>query len=193
MQNSEFGCRAAHANLLNREQNDTAFAECDPITAVGPTDRSLEADGDMRNSAKEGFREIQLIYEFCQDQGIPCELERLYDGYKITFILSGYDIVQHSMSYGGKCGYVEPAIGSFSDYTAVKPDKAIRLIMEHRKELCKNNIGGNMYYKTKEQCRKVIETMCERRIISPDSRDVHPEYDDRRGEWYISVVAEKKH
>lgn len=45
-----------------------------------------------------------------------------------------------------------------------------------------------MYYKTEEQCRKAIEALRERGIISPGNGSVHAEFDNYRGKWYISVV-----
>lgn len=49
-----------------------------------------------------------------------------------------------------------------------------------------------MYYKTEKQCRDVIEALRERGIISPDNGDVHPEFDNNRGKWYISVVPKRE-
>ena len=54
------------------------------------------------------YQEIVSLYKWCQKQGIPCDIEQLFDGYKILFA-DGADVVQHSYSYRAREGYVEPA------------------------------------------------------------------------------------
>ena len=86
---------------------------------------------------KEGgceYKEIQELYAFCREIGIDAELEHLFDGFKLCFP-NGGDFVQHYASYGGKYGYVEPAIGCNRDYTAVEVSKAKLLVRKNKDRL----------------------------------------------------------
>jgi hypothetical protein len=80
------------------------------------------------------YIEIIKLFTYCSDIGIRCTLLPLYDGYKILF-RNGGDVVQHSGSYGGTCGCVEPNIGSRLDYTAVSLKNAKLLVRRHKEKL----------------------------------------------------------
>ena len=97
-----------------------------------------EADKDGRvlildSPAK--YAEIWALYRFCVDCLIECTIEGLYDGYAIRFP-DGSDFVQHSASYGGEEGCVEPAIGDDEfDYSAVGLSLAKELVQKYRGKL----------------------------------------------------------
>lgn len=83
---------------------------------------------------KEGgckYKEILELYAFCREIGIDAKLEQLFDGFKLSFP-NGGDFVQHYASYGGKYGYVEPAIGCNRDYTAVEVSMAKLLVRRNK-------------------------------------------------------------
>lgn len=88
------------------------------------------------------YKEIIKLYEYCQKIGVNATLEDMYDGYAIRFP-SGYDFIQHSHSYGSRCGCVEPAIGSRSDYTAVSLKNAKALVKYHKEKLNRGAEDGN--------------------------------------------------
>lgn len=87
------------------------------------------------------YREILALYEYCQKIGVYAEISPLYGGYIIRF-KNGGDVVQHPYSYGGNCGYVEPAIGSRLDYKAVPLRNAKMLIRRHKAKLNGERKGG---------------------------------------------------
>ena len=82
------------------------------------------------------YREIQRLYFYCLKIGLPAEISNLFDGYKLSFP-NGSDFVQHFGSYGSEVGYVEPAIGSRLDYTAVSLASAKALVKRHKDRLAK--------------------------------------------------------
>lgn len=82
------------------------------------------------------YNEILELYEFCKEQGIPCRLSSLFDGYKL-WLFAGRDIVQHFGSYGSREGCVEPAIGCDADFTAVSLDRAKALLLQLKDILTK--------------------------------------------------------
>lgn len=87
---------------------------------------------------EQKYKEILLLYDYCKKIGVEAELSEFYDGYVIRFKTGG-DFVQHAYSYGGSYGYVEPAICSKADYTAVSLANAKRLVKRHKNFL---NAGG---------------------------------------------------
>ena len=80
------------------------------------------------------YNEILKLFDYCQKIGITATIEPYFDGYAIRFV-DGGDVVQHSYSYGSEHGYVEPAIGSELDYTAVSLKNAKVLIRKYKKQL----------------------------------------------------------
>lgn len=82
------------------------------------------------------YKEICELFDYCKKIGVEAELMCFCDGYAIRFP-SGGDFVQHSFSYGSHAGYVEPAIGSKLDYSAVTLDQAKRLVKRHCEKLNK--------------------------------------------------------
>lgn len=80
------------------------------------------------------YNEIKELYKYCVKIGINAVLETLYDGHAIRFP-NGGDFVQHQYSYGSDLGYVEPAIGSRADYTAVSLKNAKALVKRHKDKL----------------------------------------------------------
>ena len=89
------------------------------------------------------YKEILELHRYCQKTGVQAVLEHFIDGYAIRF-LSGGDFVQHQYSYGSKYGYVEPAIGCRSDYSAVSLKDAKRLVYRHKKKLnCERKDGAD--------------------------------------------------
>ena len=80
------------------------------------------------------YIEIVKLHEYCKSIGVHAEIEPFLDGFCIRFN-NGGDVVQHMGSYGSKCGCVEPAIGSSSDYTAVTLKNAKSLIRRHKADL----------------------------------------------------------
>lgn len=80
------------------------------------------------------YKEIIVLYEYCNKIGVNAVLEDMFDGYAIRFS-NGGDFVQHCCSYGAQCGCVEPAINSRKDYTAVSLDVAKRLVRLHKDRL----------------------------------------------------------
>ena len=77
------------------------------------------------------YKEILELYDFCLKMEIDAKLEQLFDGFKLSFP-NGGDFVQHYASYGGKYGYVEPAIGCNRDYTAVEVSMAKLLVRRNK-------------------------------------------------------------
>lgn len=84
------------------------------------------------------YKEIHRLYFYCLKIGLRAEISELYDGYKLTFP-NGGDFVQHSGSYGSANGYVEPAIGSRLDFTAVTLKNAKALVKRHKERIGKEN------------------------------------------------------
>ncbi len=86
-------------------------------------------------NAEKSYDAILALFDFCKENGIKCELEPLYDGYKILFP-DGNDFIQHSYSYGSDEGFVEPAIGDEDyDFTAVGLNLAKDLVLKYRDRL----------------------------------------------------------
>ena len=81
---------------------------------VKPT---TEKENTRERTMTKMYQEIVKLYQWCKEQGIPCTLTSLWDGYQIRF-LDGADVVQHSGSYGSANGCVEPC-GMPKAYTAV--------------------------------------------------------------------------
>ena len=80
------------------------------------------------------YQEILKLFAYCHRIGICAEIKPFVDGYKINFP-NGSDFVQHCGSYGAIAGYVEPAIGSKADYTAVSLKNAKALVKRHKDRL----------------------------------------------------------
>ena len=80
------------------------------------------------------YNEIKELHKYCVKIGINAVLETLCDGYAIRFP-DGSDFVQHQYSYGGDLSYVEPAIGSKADYSAVSLKNAKTLVKRHKDKL----------------------------------------------------------
>lgn len=74
------------------------------------------------------FKEIVELYNWCIGHSIPCVIDKLFDGYKITFPDTS-DFVQHRYSYGSEYGRVEPAGFSIS-FEGVSLEMAKKLIQE---------------------------------------------------------------
>ena len=80
------------------------------------------------------FNEIVNLYDWIiKEFGNVVKFERLWDGYKITFP-NGADIVQHSYSYEGLSGCVEPA-GMPCAYQPIRIEKAKKIITKNQKNL----------------------------------------------------------
>ena len=80
------------------------------------------------------FNEIVNLYIWIiKEFGDVVKFERLWDGYKITFP-NGADIVQHSYSYEGVSGCVEPA-GMPYAYHPITIEKAKKIITKNQKNL----------------------------------------------------------
>lgn len=78
------------------------------------------------------YKEIQQLYEMCQNAHIPCIIKPLFDVYKLLFI-DGADMVQHMGSYGHK-NAVEPAgFGCAYDYSAIGLRQGWELILQRYK------------------------------------------------------------
>ena len=80
------------------------------------------------------FNEIVKLYNWIIEEfGDVVEFEELWDGYKITFP-NGADIVQHSYSYEGVSGCVEPA-GMPYAYQPITIEIAKKIITKNQKNL----------------------------------------------------------
>ena len=101
-------------------------------------DRLLINNFKRNNSGKR--TEIKNLFDYCIEKGIDANIVPLYDGYKICFP-NGGSFVQHSYSWGGNCGYVEPEIGCSRDKTAVTSNEARHLVRYYKDRL--NTKGGN--------------------------------------------------
>lgn len=73
------------------------------------------------------YKEILELKKYCNEIGVICRYEKLFDGFAIRFN-NGGDVVQHSGSYGNRIGCVEFAIGNYEDYKAISLEKAKTLI-----------------------------------------------------------------
>lgn len=89
----------------------------------------------MKNDYFERIADLALALS---DNGIPCHVENLYDGYKVTFPWCRGDVIAHSgMLGGGECGYT---VESFEfpwdegDVTLLDVQEAIDLITNLYKE-----------------------------------------------------------
>lgn len=70
------------------------------------------------------------IFDTLHTYGIPCFIEKLWDGYAIRFPWCNGDIAMHSGTYGNSMGYVESYQFSWDedDVTRMEPAVAIELI-----------------------------------------------------------------
>lgn len=87
------------------------------------------------------YKEIVELYEYSQKIGVHAEISPMFDGFCIRFA-NGGDFIQHFGSYGHDCGFVEPAIGSRLDYTAVSLKTAKTLVRRHKEKLNGEQKGG---------------------------------------------------
>lgn len=89
----------------------------------------------MRNNYFERIVDLTLALS---DNGVPCHVEDLYDGYKVTFPWCDGDVIAHSgMLGGGECGYTVESFGfpwDEGDVTLLDVQEAIDLITKCYKE-----------------------------------------------------------
>lgn len=80
------------------------------------------------------FERIADLVLALSDNGVPCHVEDLYDGYKVTFPWCCGDVIAHSgMLGGGECGYTVESFGfpwDEGDVTLLDIQEAVDLITE---------------------------------------------------------------
>ena len=85
----------------------------------------------MKNNYFETIAD--LVLALC-DNGIPCNVEDLYDGYKVTFPWCCGDVIAHSYMLGwGKCEHMVESMGfpwDEDDVTLLDVQEAIDLITD---------------------------------------------------------------
>ena len=78
------------------------------------------------------FETIADLVLALSDNGVPCHVEDLYDGYKVTFSWCCGDVIAHSgMLGGGECEYTVESFGfpwDEGDVTLLDVQEAIDLI-----------------------------------------------------------------
>lgn len=83
------------------------------------------------------FETIAHLVLALSDNGIPCHVEDLYDGYKVTFPGCDGDVIAHSYMLGrGECEYTVESMGfpwDEDDVTLLDVQEAIDLITEYLK------------------------------------------------------------
>ena len=89
----------------------------------------------MKNNYFERIADLVLTLS---DNGIPCHVENLYDGYKVTFPWCCGDVIAHSYMLGrGEYGYNVESMGfpwDKDDVTLLDVQEAIDLITKYYKE-----------------------------------------------------------
>lgn len=85
---------------------------------------------------EQKYKEIIELYKYTCSIGVKCELIEYYDGYKIKFLKSGGDCVQHKYSYNSEDGCVEfnTGIGNM-DLMPTKLKPAKYYVKRHEREL----------------------------------------------------------
>lgn len=84
----------------------------------------------QRRKKADKYSEILQLKNYCEEIGLKCELTRIYDGYKIKFLLG--DCVQHSGSYLSDYGYIEfgdchcNEIKEYEPYTLTKAKEIVK-------------------------------------------------------------------
>jgi hypothetical protein len=88
------------------------------------------------------YKEILELEEYCNEIGVAVRKETLYDGYILRFNNSG-DVIQHSGSYGCRCGCVEFGYTNHEtiDFYATPLKAAKVFIFKHKDELNKVREG----------------------------------------------------
>lgn len=83
----------------------------------------------MKNRYFERIADLVLTLS---DNGVPCRVNDLYDGYKVTFPWCDGDVIAHSgMLGGGECGWTVESFGfpwDEGDVTLLDVQEAIDLI-----------------------------------------------------------------
>lgn len=89
----------------------------------------------MKNRYFERIADLVLALS---DNGVPCHVEDLYDGYKVTFPWCDGDVIAHSGMLGyGECGYTVESFGfpwDEGDVTLLDIQEAVDLITKCYKE-----------------------------------------------------------
>ena len=84
------------------------------------------------------FERIADLVLALSDNGVPCHVEDLYDGYKVTFPWCCGDVIAHpGMLGGGECGYTVESFGfpwDEGDVTLLDIQEAVDLITKCYKE-----------------------------------------------------------
>ena len=81
---------------------------------------------------------IDAIASVCEELGIPCDMQKCFDGYILRFPWSEGDIACHSGTYGSNHGMVESYRFSWDgdDVTCLTIHEAVvYLILEYNKQL----------------------------------------------------------
>lgn len=80
------------------------------------------------------FERIADLVLTLSDNGVPCNVEDCYDGYKVTFPWCDGDVIAHSYMLGrGKHGYTVESFGfpwDYGDVTLLDVQEAIDLITD---------------------------------------------------------------
>lgn len=105
---------------------------------IGRKMSEKERGADNEKNAAAEYKEIHELYKFCVKKGINADFGEFMGGFIIVFP-DGGDFVQHKYSHGSEQGYIEPAIGSEWDYTAVSLAEAKCLVRKYRKKLSGEN------------------------------------------------------